>query len=231
LNHLSRSVVYKKMKSMFRSFLLSLIMLIPFHLLSQSGVWDRWDSEVIRELHTAANTEYLNEEEKKVILFMNMARHDGPLFAETFLQAYIGDNSVETSKYLRSLFRDLKKISGLHPLQIEEDLTSVAQGHAIKSGKTGHMGHKDFKKRFKSLMGNPYFHVGENCSYGYEKAIDIVLTLMIDEGIKDVGHRKNILSEDFNAVGVAIRPHKNYRINCVIDFGQQKRSSLNEIPL
>ena len=79
-------------------------------------------------------------------------------------------------------------------------------------------------------MGNPYYHVGENCSYGYEQAIDIVLTLMIDEGIKDVGHRKNILSEDFNAVGVAIRPHKNYRINCVIDFGQQKRSSLNEIP-
>ena len=79
-------------------------------------------------------------------------------------------------------------------------------------------------------MGNPYYHVGENCSYGYDQAIDIVLTLMIDEGIKDVGHRKNILSEDFNSVGVAIRPHKNYRINCVIDFGHQKSSNLNKIP-
>ena len=137
---------------------------------------------------------------------------------------------METSKYVKSLSRDLKKISGLQPLQIEEDLTVVAQGHATKSGKTGHMGHKDFKKRFKSLMGNPYYHVGENCSYGYEQAIDIVITLMIDEGIKDVGHRINILNEDFNSVGVAIRPHKNYRINCVIDFGQQKRSKLNEVP-
>lgn len=215
---------------MYRPFLFLLLIVLPFQLLPQSGVWDRWDSEVIGELHTAVNTEYLNEEEKKVILFMNMARHDGLLFTETFLQTYIRDNSVRKSKYVKSLTRDLKKISGLQPLQIEEDLTVVAQGHAAKSGKTGHTGHKDFKKRFKPLMGTPYNHVGENCSYGYEKAIDIVITLMIDEGIKDVGHRKNILNEDFNSVGVAIRPHKNYRINCVIDFGQQKRSNLNEIP-
>ena len=215
---------------MYRPFLLLLLIVLPFQLLPQSGVWDRWDSEVIGELHTAVNTEYLNEEEKKVILFMNMARHDGLLFTETFLQTYIMDNSVRKSKYVKSLTRDLKKTSGLQPLQIEEDLTVVAQGHATKSGKTGHTGHKDFKKRFKPLMGNPYYHVGENCSYGYEQAIDIVITLMIDEGIKDVGHRKNILNEDFNSVGVAIRPHKNYRINCVIDFGQQKRSNLNEVP-
>ena len=215
---------------MYRLFLILLLIVLPFQLLSQSGVWDRWDSEVIKELHTAVNTEYLNEEEKKVILFMNMARQNGLLFTETFLQTYIMDNSVRKSKYVKSLTRDLKKISGLQPLQIEEDLTVVAQGHATKSGKTGHTGHKDFKKRFKPLMGNPYYHVGENCSYGYEQAIDIVITLMIDEGIKDVGHRKNILNEDFNSVGVAIRPHKNYRINCVIDFGQQKRSNLNEVP-
>ena len=36
-------------------------------------------------------------------------------------------------------------------------------------------------------MGNPYNHVGENCSYGYEQAIDIVLSLLIDEGVIDFG--------------------------------------------
>ena len=112
----------------------------------------------------------------------------------------------------------------------EPDLTAIAMGHAIESGKTGHTGHKDFKQRFEPYMGNPYQHVGENCSYGYDTAIDIVITLLIDEGIKDVGHRKNILNESFNSVGVSIRPHKRYRNNCVIDFGRQSRSDLNSVP-
>ena len=182
-------------------------------------MWDRWDEEVIRELHTADRSEYLNEEEKKVVLLMNMARHDGPLFAETFLQSYIQENNLEKSKYTKSLFRDLKKTTVVQPLQIEEDLTAVAQGHANKTGKAGRVGHQGFNKRFEPLMGNPYNHVGENCSYGYEQAIDIVLSLLIDEGVSDVGHRKNMLNAEFNSVGVAIRPHKSYRVNCVIDFG------------
>lgn len=215
---------------MFRQLFLPLIILIPFQLWSQTSVWDRWDKDVIEELHTAAQTEYLNEEEVKVILFMNMARHDGPLFVETFLQSYIQDNQMERTKFVKSLIRDLNKTSKLHPLVPEKDLTAVAQGHAKKTGASGRVGHQNFNKRFEPLMGNPYNHVGENCSYGFDKAIDIVMSLMIDEGISDMGHRKNILSDQFNSVGVAIRPHKNYRINCVIDFGRQIRSGLNEIP-
>ena len=210
--------------------LLLIWLLMPLQLLAQPSVWERWGPEIVARLHTADNSEYLTEEEKKVVLFMNMARHNGLLFEDTFLKAYLLDNNLESNKYVKSLIRDLKKTKDLQPLQIEEDLTSIAQGHAVKTGNAGRVGHQGFNKRFEPLMGNPYNHVGENCSYGYEKAIDIVLTLLIDEGVADVGHRKNILSEEFNSVGVAIRPHKGYRVNCVIDFGRQIRSNLNEIP-
>jgi hypothetical protein len=207
--------------------------LISFPLMdlaSQPTVWDRWDEEAVHALNTGAGMEALTGEEQKVILFMNMARHDGPLFAETFLDAYVEQYKVEKSSYLRSLYRDLKGVSGLPVLVPEEDLTAVAQGHAVKSGKTGHVGHQDMNKRFAPLKGNPYVAWGENCSYGYDEAIAIVVTLLIDEGIKDVGHRRNILNEGYNSVGVAIRPHKTYRVNCVIDFGKQNRSSLNQVP-
>ncbi len=206
---------------MFRKLLFPLLFILPFQMLAQSNAWDQWDPEVVRVLQKAYKAEYLNEEEKKVVLLMNMARHDGPLFEETFLQSYIEDNHMKKSKYVKSLTRDLRKISGIQPLKIEKDLTAVAQGHANKMGKSRRVGHQGFNKRYEPLMGNPYNHVGENCSYGYELAIDIVLSLLIDEGISDVGHRKNILNEEFNSVGVAIRPHKGYRVNCVIDFGRQ----------
>jgi uncharacterized protein YkwD len=213
-----------------KNILLILLLGISHSLHSQNPVWDSWDPDVIRSLHTGAGIEYLTEEEQKVVLFMNMARFDGPLFASTFLDAYVEENSMENTSYLRSLYKDLKKKSELVPFQVEEDLTSVAQGHADLSGRTGHVGHKNFDKRFAPLRGNPYTAWAENCSYGYKDAVDIVISLLIDEGIKGVGHRLNILNEEFNSVGLAIYPHKTYKTNCVIDFGKMKRSDLNKVP-
>jgi uncharacterized protein YkwD len=204
--------------------------MVPVTIFSQSSAWDRWNPELVDRLNTAKEKEYLSEEEKKVVLYMNMARNNGSLFAETFLADYISDNNVENTGYVRSLKRDLKKVSELNPLIVEEDLTAIAQEHATSSGKSGRVGHQGFNKRFKPLMGNPYNHVGENCSYGFDRAVDIVITLLIDEGIKGTGHRENILNEGFNSVGVAIRPHKNYRVNCVADFGRRSRSDLNQVP-
>jgi hypothetical protein len=41
-------------------------------------------------------------------------------------------------------------------------------------------------------MGNPYVHVGENCSYGYERAIDIVLSLLTDFGSRDRSNMNDV---------------------------------------
>lgn len=215
---------------MIRKNIIFLFLLLPFWLTAQSNLWSQWDAEVVRSLNSADNCEYLNLEEKKVILFMNMARFDGPLFATTFLQEYIKENRLDKSSYIRSLQRDLNRLPSLPPLLPEADLTSVAQAHAQKTGEKGTTGHSGFKKRFEPLMGNPYDHVGENCSYGYEKAIDIVISLLIDEGIKELGHRNNILSPDFNSIGIAIRPHRSYRVTCVMDFGSMDRSIMNDVP-
>jgi uncharacterized protein YkwD len=217
------------MKYLSTLFILPLL-LLPWETMAQTAVWDSWDAEVVRSLHTARNMPWLSEEEQKVILFMNMARHNGSLFAETFVKTYVEENQVEKTSYLRSLYRDLAKVSELKPLFPEEDLTAVANWHALKSGKTGHVGHRNMKKRFEPLRGNPYYEWGENCSYGFDEALTMVITLLIDEDIEGVGHRKNILKESYNSVGVAIRPHKTYRVNCVMDFGQKSRSDLNKVP-
>jgi uncharacterized protein YkwD len=208
----------------------TIIILHPGLTSGQTEIWDRWDPEVVQKLYTSREVPYMNEEEKKVVLFMNMARYDGSLFTETFLESFLREKQMESTSSVRSLRRDLGRTRGLPALVPEKDLTAVAQGHAIKSGETGHVGHRDMDKRFAPLRGNPYMAWGENCSYGYEDAISIVITLLIDEGIRDAGHRKNILNPGYNSVGVAIRPHRTYRVNCVTDFGQKDRSGLNEVP-
>lgn len=211
-------------------FSLAQLTVFPGKLSAQNDAWSQWDKEVVETLYTSRELPYMNEEEKKVVLFMNMARHDGSLFAETFVSAYVEEQQIKKNSYLKSLYKDLKKVKGLTPLKPEEDLTAVAQGHATKSGKSGHVGHKNMDRRFGPLKGNPYQGWAENCSYGYQEALGIVITLLIDDGIKGLGHRKTILNERYNSVGVAIRPHKKYRVNCVIDFGIRGGSDLNSVP-
>lgn len=213
-----------------RRILLIIFLYISSLISAQNDVWDKWDPDLIKEANTAKDFDNYSDEEKKVVFFMNLARLDGELFAETILPAYVEANNTDNNSYLKSLYRDLKKLPALHVLYPEEDLTGIAKGHATDSGKKGQVGHKNFSKRFNPFMGNPYAMVGENCSYGYSEALDIVISLLIDDGIKGVGHRKNTLSSDFNSVGVAIREHKSYRNNCVIDFGKKNRSNLNDIP-
>ena len=59
---------------------------------------------------------------------------------------------------------------------------------------------------------------GENISYGKHSARDIVLALIIDDGLRARKHRKNIFSPDFNVAGAAVGPHARYRTVCSIDF-------------
>jgi len=104
--------------------------------------WEKWDQETIARANTAAGIDYLSEEEKQVILFTNLARWNGTLFVSTFLNKYMGN--IKPSRYSRSLIRDLKKVKGLQPLRYEDDLYEVAMSHAVKSGKSGHTGHRNF---------------------------------------------------------------------------------------
>lgn len=199
--------------------LIILALLSGLHVHSQEAAWEQWDQDQIDMANTARDISYYTEDEKQVVQLMNLARLDGALFAKTFLTNYLEASGMPRNSYVNSLYRDLKQVKDLSVLIPKKDLSDIAKGHAVKSGQTGHVGHKDMTKRFEPVFGKSYFHMAENCSYGYADALDIVLTLLIDDGIRSLGHRKNILNPVYNSTGVSIQPHKDYRHNCVIDFG------------
>jgi hypothetical protein len=178
----------------------------------------------IAQLNTAAKTSYLNNDEKEVVLLMNLARHNGPVFWDSIALPYIKEQEIKESSYTRSLKVDLSKAIELQPLYSNEQLYEVAKKHAVASGKQGSLGHDSsagtFKARMNPLKSN-FRIVSENCDYGSYKAIDILMNLLIDEDIPDVGHRENILDGRMNCVGNSTQPHRNYKYTNVQVFGQK----------
>jgi uncharacterized protein YkwD len=189
-------------------------------LVSSSQDLSAFDAGTLARANTAADADYLNDTEKKVILLMNLARFDGAAFLRHIADPYMQKLDQESS-YTRSLRRDLKKVKGYAPLNPEKDLYEAALFHATESGKTGRIGHHNFNRRVAPLL-DKYEVVGENCDYGNDDALDILMNLLIDEGVEDLGHRVNILKAEFAYVGVAKAFHKRYQISCVQLFGGKK---------
>jgi len=167
--------------------------------------------------NTAKNVDYLTVNERNVIFYLNLARINGKLFAQTYAQKYIDSTKWKKNIYVTSLITTLKNQSYLKPLIPSKEVSDIAKKYAILMGKEGFTGHRDTDKRFSALKTG-YKSRGENCDYGNKNSLAIVMNLLIDDGISSYGHRKNILDKEYNYIGVSIQPHKTYKYTCVMDF-------------
>lgn len=176
----------------------------------------------IKAANTAANVDYLTDEEKKVILLCNLARLDGSRFAKEYVKPHL---KGKTSSAINSLYSDLSAVKNRQMFLPKEELCKSAAYHAEDMGKSGRTGHNssDGTSMSDRLWSyNPdAMKIAENCSYGPSEALAIVVQLLVDEGLTPPGHRNTILSAEYKVIGVAIRQHKSWRYNCVQDFSDR----------
>ena len=61
--------------------------------------------------------------------------------------------------------------------------------------------------------------IGENIDYGDVKdGKDVILQLIVDDGVSSRGHRKNVFNPAFKTVGIAGGPHETYTSLYVMDY-------------
>jgi uncharacterized protein YkwD len=176
-----------------------------------------WNDIKYSNCNTAVNVPYLSKTEKDVIYILNLIRTNPVLFVKTVLKKYpaVSGNGylAADSFYFISLVNTLQKMEPLNMLYPDKNCFESAMCHAYSSGLTGYVGHE---RKTKDCKTKKYFN-GECCDYGHADPLDIVLSLLIDEGIPSLGHRMVCLNA-YNNIGVSIQPHTRYGRNAVLDF-------------
>lgn len=193
----------------------------------------KWQSS---KINTTSGSDYLTETERQIIIEINMMRSDPAHYARMFLiplRSYYhkkllrfpGEIAISTNEGIRALdecIKDFQVAKPLSPLSPAKGLTLAARDHAKDQQKTGATGHIGSDRSTMESRLNRYgkwgISVGENIDYGNGEAKRIVTSLLIDDGVPSRGHRRNLLSDSFKFVGVAVGTHRVYKHICVMDF-------------
>lgn len=126
---------------------------------------------------------------------------------------------------VQECIRVLKTTVAVEPLTLEKGLCRSAQWLADDQARTGALGHtgsdgSDLVTPRISRYGTWGILCGENCAYGSVTAREIVVQLLIDDGVPSRGHRINILKQEFKKVGIGFNKTGNapYGAVTVMDF-------------
>jgi uncharacterized protein YkwD len=114
-----------------------------------------------QKANTAKNIDYMSEDKKDVVLYMNLARINWKWFVKNIIEKHSDFTQNEKKSYVKSLISDLKKTKKLTPLSPSEGLTKAARYHAKDMGQTGKTGHRssdgtDTFKRIRRFNNGNY---------------------------------------------------------------------------
>jgi uncharacterized protein YkwD len=171
---------------------------------------------------------------RAVIRELNLARQNPALYA-TFVEELLGrmDGNVmvlpgrtriritEGTRALDEAIRFLRSAQPQAALALSPGMSRAAADHCADqaSGGFGHAGrdssHADGRIARYGTFGGCW---GENISYGKATARDVVLALIIDDGLPARKHRSNIFNPNFNFAGAAFGRHARFGTVCSMDF-------------
>jgi len=182
-----------------------------------------------------ADSSFAQAIEVEIVAELNLARTQPQKYVE-ILRAYRkfirgnyferpGEITVvlnEGAKAVDEAIAFLERQKPVPPLALSRGLSLAARDHARDQGSTGQTGHSGSDRSTMAQRIERYGEwqktAGENIAYGGESARDVVIQLIVDDGVPSRGHRTNIFNASFLVVGVAFGKHPGYRTICVQDF-------------
>jgi hypothetical protein len=196
---------------------------------SYSQEIENYFSEVeLAKANTAENEKYMSVTERASFKVLNLAR----MYPKKFLKYYYAYAKAEGKdihylrgnyfyKTLEDKLRTMTPVAALYP---DKNMFELAHCWAVEAGTAGITGHNR-----KNCKGGYY---AECCTYGRDNAVDIVMSFLIDENVKSLGHRSICLDPSYGSLGISKQDHKVWGSNTVFDLtygkpaGERKKEQL-----
>lgn len=136
--------------------------------------------------------------------------------------ANVGLRTNEGPAALREAIRFLREQQPLDTLVWADGLWRAAGDHVRDQGPRGATGHtggdgSSMGQRI-SRYGTWQTAAAENIDYGSTNARDVLVSLIVDDGVPSRGHRANIFDARLRVMGAACGPHTRYGTMCVMDY-------------
>jgi uncharacterized protein YkwD len=116
----------------------------------------------------------------------------------------------------------LETVRPVGPLRFNEGLARAARLHARDLGPRGSIEHvgSDGSRLSQRLnrLGTWHGLIAENIGTLEEDPRQVVIQLLVDDGVPSRGHRHNLFNPDLHQAGVGSAPHRDYRVVTVIDY-------------
>ena len=178
---------------------------------------------------------YLTDLESEVVEELNLARTQPDEYADYLIEyskLFVGRELQEPGEItimteegrsaVTEAIRFLKNQKSLPYLTASKGMSRAAADMVQMQETTNQIGHvgrdgSKFSDRI-SRYGTWGGTCGENIDYGNNTARKIVMSLIVDDGVSNRGHRKSIFNKEFRRVGVACGRHQVFRYMCVIEY-------------
>jgi uncharacterized protein YkwD len=167
-----------------------------------------------------------------IIHEINVARQNPAIYATFIEQArqnysgnvcsMPGNVRLRTHEGVRALddaIRFLHRAKPQPPLALSPGLCLAAADHCREQA-GGAVGHGSDPGNRIGRYGVVSEGWAENIAYGRHTAREIVLALIVDDGVRNRGHRKNIFNPAYNVAGAAYGPHARFGSVCSVDFAR-----------
>ena len=134
----------------------------------------------------------------------------------------VGLQTEEGPKVYQETIKFLEKQKPCGPLVLNSSLSKAAQDHCDDIGPKGLTDHESSNGNTVTDRIEKYIvwdeTVAENLDFGGKTGEDVVVSLIVDDGNKDRGHRLTIFNNSLKVLGIGIGKHVDYELCTCLDY-------------
>jgi uncharacterized protein YkwD len=192
--------------------------------------------ESVTKSENTAAVGFISQLEKEIIDEMNLARTEPQKYAafvEEYKKYYDGNRltipgrkkALVTNDGVAAVDEAISFLRAAQPLPafgVAKGVCSAAADHAkdlAGKGITGHRGSDGSTPNARvDRYGSWDAVIGETVVYEVSTARQIIISLIIDDGVPNRGHRRNIFDPNYHVTGISVSEPLTFGSKCVIDY-------------